>query len=126
MNSMHMFKKYVVLVVLVVAAVLAGFWASQSISEDAAAKGAAAKGSTIQLQPGVKVTLTGKNSGTMSKVGSEITGTFECACSSGMGTCTYHQDGQNITCYKTENDSCSADCELRTKIIGGYRSKLIK
>ena len=87
-------------------------------------KAAAAKGSTIRLQPGVTVKLTGNRA--LLRKGS-ITGTYDCSCSGGGGgECYVIQSGSDLHCSSAAQPPCSGTCQLITKTQGVRMSKLVK
>lgn len=99
--------------------------AAEPVGQKPQAKDAATLGETIQLQPDVKVTLTGKNRGTLRK--GAISGEFDCYCDpGGTGSCDLNQSGYHLSCTKSENGPCTSNCRLSTTIKGGAKTKIVK
>jgi len=40
------------------------------------------------------------------------TGSFDCSCSGGQGTCTFESSTDNTSCYGGPEDTCSGSCKL--------------
>jgi hypothetical protein len=39
-------------------------------------------------------------------------GTFDCSCSGGSGTCTFESSTDNTSCYKGTSATCTGTCKL--------------
>ena len=72
-------------------------------------------GVKLQLKPGVTVQVSG-NKGRMYSARANVSGTFDCGCTGGSGSCTLSQEGSFLICYKGGTDTCTAECRLSTRI----------
>jgi hypothetical protein len=79
-------------------------------------------------QPGVKVQLKNKSSGTLTlaRRGFNVSGTFDCSCAGGTGGCTLSQTGGALICYKGGSDTCTNQCRLSTTIPSAVRGVLVR
>jgi hypothetical protein len=74
---------------------------------------------SIKVPPGAKVQVHG-NSAMISGGGggSGVTGTFECVCDKGGGSCSIGVISTTMNCFKGTGDTCSGSCYLYSKTSG--------
>lgn len=58
--------------------------------------------------------------GAIAKPIQQGTGSFDCSCSGGKGTCSYSTSGPTMSCSKKSGDTCTGSCKMTiTPTAGG-------
>jgi hypothetical protein len=81
-------------------------------------------GSTLKIPPNTSVSISGNTAALRSSGGLGVSGTYDCSCDGGTGTCTITHNGGDLGCSKNFDDTCTASCTLTTTqsgLSGGRR-----
>jgi hypothetical protein len=64
--------------------------------------------------------------GAAAKPKTQATGTFDCSCTGGSGTCSFTTSGPIMKCTKGGSDTCTGACTLKTTPTGAGGAAALK
>jgi hypothetical protein len=79
-------------------------------------EGAAQSSHSVNIPSGARVKIEGNKAQITNQNG--LTGTYECSCSGGKGTCTVIQTGPTVNCSSTGGATCTGICTLEITTTG--------
>lgn len=83
-------------------------------------EGIALENGRFKLMPGYK--FVPQPNGTVTVAlqagGRPVSGSYDCSCSGGSGTCSVLADSTGISCFKDKKDTCSKECKMTGTIRG--------